>query len=132
MANSNKTSLLPLTENGARALHDLQIQDGRYDFYYSVLNRVRRAVLANYDLLGMSNSEALDTIQALEMLQDDLGYIAGPAVVVAAHANRLGIDPADLDDVPYSLDVLEDLDEGIAEQTKANSTSPDSDSVTDQ
>ncbi len=70
-------NILNLTPDAVKAIQALQHPCGTYQFYRSHLDRLFNYVLNNSDEIGMSGSEAMLTLRALDLLRTDLAAIAG-------------------------------------------------------
>lgn len=74
-----QTNTINLTDEAIKAINDLQHPCGTYDYYRAALNRIFTYVLHCSDEIGMSDTEAVATLRALDDLRSDLAAIAGPA-----------------------------------------------------
>lgn len=91
-----------LTPDAVKAIQALQHPCGTYQFYRAHLDRLFNYILNNSDEIGMSDSEAMHTLRALNALRSDIADIAGPP----APLNE-PVDPFDgitLTTVPERLD----------------------------
>lgn len=72
MSNQN----LVLSPEAVRVIESLRHAAGVYDFYDRVLSRLFNLILDQSDELGMSPTEAIDTLRSLKFLKDDLAILA--------------------------------------------------------
>lgn len=64
-----------------RAIEALQHKNGTYNYYRETLSRLHAYILHQSDEIGMSDTEALNTLRALDALSSDLADLAGTAAV---------------------------------------------------
>lgn len=117
-----QTNTINLTDEATRAINALQHPCGTYDYYRTALNRIFSYILHCSDEIGMSDSEAISTIRALDGIRSDLAAIAGPAAPLNEH-----VDPFDgitLTTAPDELDegaeAIKDLNNALDRVRQAN------------
>lgn len=68
---------ISLNAEAIRAIKSLQAKNGTYHYYKRALKRLTSLVLNHGDEVGMSDTEALATLRAIEAIRLDLTDIAG-------------------------------------------------------
>lgn len=68
---------ISLNAEAIRAIQSLQAKNGTYHYYKRALKRLTSLVLNHGDEIGMSDTEALSTLRAIEAIRLDLTDIAG-------------------------------------------------------
>lgn len=90
---------IKINDKAARAIAGIAHNAGTAEMYVNTLSRLFDAVLYNQDDLGMDDTEAITTLQALGLLRSDIEDIAGsglrqfePAITV----EKVDFGPVDL------------------------------------
>lgn len=92
---------IKINDKAARAIAGIAHNAGTAEMYVNTLSRLFNAVLYNQDDLGMDDTEAITTLQALGLLRSDIEDIAGsglrqfpfePAITV----EKVDFGPVDL------------------------------------
>lgn len=73
----NNQNINPLDLAASTVISALRHSAGTFTYYDNCLSRLFSAVLDNADTLGMSNNEAMNTLQCLHHLRQDLAALAG-------------------------------------------------------
>lgn len=68
-----------LSAEAIAAINALQHPAGTYSYYRDTLSRLFNFVLSQSDEIGMSDTEAMHTLRALDAMRSDLTEIAGAA-----------------------------------------------------
>lgn len=66
-----------IDNKAATAISNLQRPGGNYRYYRDALDRLFKGVLHGYDDLLLDDSEAMETLRAIDDLRQDLKDIAG-------------------------------------------------------
>lgn len=79
---------IALTPEALAVIEALQHNNGTYTFYTNALKRLFNFVLDQSDEIGMSDTEAIHTLRALQYINEDLATIANRLPdPVAAHTD---------------------------------------------
>lgn len=65
-----------LSEHAIQVIKNLQHSCGTYNYYRETLNRLFNYILNQSDEIGMSDTEAIHTLRALQYIREDLAAIA--------------------------------------------------------
>ena len=65
-----------LTENAVKIIETLRHPAGTLDFYRNTLTRISNQILYCAEDFGMDDTEAIETLRALDMLRLDLAELA--------------------------------------------------------
>ena len=71
-----KTKNIALTPEALVVIEALQHNNGTYTFYTNALKRLFTFILDQSDEIGMSDTEAINTLRALQYIREDLATIA--------------------------------------------------------
>ena len=71
-----KSKNIALTPEALVVIEALQHNNGTYTFYTNALKRLFNFILDQSDEIGMSDTEAINTLRALQYIREDLATIA--------------------------------------------------------
>lgn len=98
-----ETKNIALTPEALVVIEALQHNNGTYSFYTNALKRLFNFVLDQSDEIGMSDTEAINTLRALQYIREDLATIA----------NRQAQTPT-APDTEETADKVETVFEGVS------------------
>ena len=98
---------IKINDKAARAIAGIAHNAGTAEMYVNTLSRLFDAVLYNQDDLGMDDTEAITTLQALGLLRSDIEDIAGSWLrqfpFEPAITEKVDFGPVDLTDAAEKL-----------------------------
>lgn len=80
-----ETKNIALTPEALVVIEALQHNKGTFTFYANALKRLFNFVLDQSDEIGMSDTEAINTLRALQYIREDLVTIANRQVQTPPH-----------------------------------------------
>lgn len=99
---------IALTPEALNVIATLQHKNGTYTFYTNALNRLFNFVLDQSDEIGMSDTEAIHTLRALQYIREGLATIA----------NRQPDLVADHTDTEETVEKVEATFDGVSVSTE--------------
>lgn len=94
-----------LSAGAVRVITALQHKNGTYDYYRATIDRIYTYILHAGDEIGMSDTEILHTVRALDGIRSDLKDLAGASI-----SDTEGADTAEHVAAPVDVITMEHVD----------------------
>lgn len=109
-----------LSAEAMRVITALQHKNGTYDYYRATIDRIYTYILHAGDEIGMSDTEILHTVRALDGIRSDLKDLAGASISEAE-----GADTAEHVAAPVDVITMEHVDFSDTPEEASENVDPD-------
>lgn len=93
-----------LSPEAIRVINALQHKNGTYNYYRATIDRIYTYILHASDEIGMSDTETLHTLRALDGIRSDLKDLAGRSISEAEGADSSEHVAASVDVITMKVD----------------------------